>query len=191
MVISEDEESQQCRTCRERTDPGQMLVCSSCEAAHHLYCLNPGLNTRPDQPLWFCPDCQPRERKITESSPPPSPPAPSPPVPSLPVIVSTSSVAESEDLNQNRKTARRRWNIIDSGAEEEERRLVRRTRSSFPAGRIVEARGQKLNISRFQTLVRALIRHKDCWPFDEPITKEEVPDYHDIITHPMDFGTIQ
>ena len=105
-------------------------------------------------------------------------------------------------MNRNdRKDVRRRWNIIDSGAEEEERteerRPVRRTRSTFSGGensplrRIVEARGQKLDISRFQTLVGALIRHKDCWPFDEAITEDEVPDYHQIITHPMDFGTIQ
>ena len=105
-------------------------------------------------------------------------------------------------MNRNQiKNVREHRNIIDSGTGEEERteerRTVRRTRSTFSGGenspvrRIVEARGQKLDISGLQTLVRALIRHKDCWPFDEAITEDEVPDYHQIISHPMDFGTIE
>ena len=42
----------------------------------------------------------------------------------------------------------------------------------------------KLNVS-------ALIKHKDGWPFDRPISKSEVPDYHLHVKHPMDLGTIK
>ena len=37
----------------------------------------------------------------------------------------------------------------------------------------------------------ALIKHKDGWPFDRPITKAEVPDYHLHVKRPMDLGTIK
>jgi hypothetical protein len=36
-----------------------------------------------------------------------------------------------------------------------------------------------------------MIRHKDGWPFDRPITKADAPDYHKIIDKPMDLGTIR
>ena len=165
-MVADDEETRQCSVCRLRTDAGQMLVCSSCEGASHLY--------------------QPRETKAGVS-----------------VIASTSSVAEaeSEDLNQNRQGARRARNCIDSSTEEEEtpeqRRpvTVRPTRPSISGGNFLLKRigedSQKLNISRFQILVRDLLRHKDCWPFETAVTKEEVPDYHQIISHPMDFGKIR
>ena len=39
--------------------------------------------------------------------------------------------------------------------------------------------------------VSALIKHKDGWPFDRPITKAEVPDYHLHVKTPMDLGTIK
>ena len=101
-------------------------------------------------------------------------------------------------VNLNRRGVRRRWNISDrEESEEEERKPVRRTtRSSFPGGKNPPVRrmpedSERLNISRFQTLLRALLRHRDSWPFDEAITDEEVPDYHLIITNPMDLGTIQ
>ena len=36
-----------------------------------------------------------------------------------------------------------------------------------------------------------MIKHRDGWPFDRPITKAEAPDYHAIIAKPMDLGTIK
>ena len=31
----------------------------------------------------------------------------------------------------------------------------------------------------------------NAWPFLRPVQKTEVPDYYDVITKPMDFGTIK
>ena len=36
-----------------------------------------------------------------------------------------------------------------------------------------------------------LVAHQSAWPFLQPVKKEEVPDYFDIIAHPMDFQTIK
>ena len=32
---------------------------------------------------------------------------------------------------------------------------------------------------------------RSAWPFTEPVDAEEVPDYYEVITKPMDLGTIQ
>ncbi|CAG9331571.1 unnamed protein product [Blepharisma stoltei] len=42
-------------------------------------------------------------------------------------------------------------------------------------------------------LLNALWRHKHAWIFYEPVdcVKLRIPDYYDVIKHPMDFGTIK
>ncbi|KAK0182819.1 hypothetical protein PV327_000914 [Microctonus hyperodae] len=40
-------------------------------------------------------------------------------------------------------------------------------------------------------LLADVMRHKDSWPFLSPVTIDEVPDYHEYIKKPMDFGTIK
>lgn len=42
-------------------------------------------------------------------------------------------------------------------------------------------------------LLQRLMKHKHGWVFNEPVDAEKlcIPDYHDIIKHPMDFGTIK
>nr|XP_023021015.1 bromodomain adjacent to zinc finger domain protein 1A [Leptinotarsa decemlineata] len=42
-----------------------------------------------------------------------------------------------------------------------------------------------------QELLTEVMRHDDAWPFLRPVPKNEVPDYYDVITKPMDFGTIK
>jgi bromodomain adjacent to zinc finger domain protein 1A len=32
-----------------------------------------------------------------------------------------------------------------------------------------------------------LSRQHDAWPFLNPVDRKEVPDYHELIKHPMDF----
>lgn len=46
-------------------------------------------------------------------------------------------------------------------------------------------------MGRLQELLSDIRHHRDSWPFLSPVTKDEVPDYHDIISNPMDFGTIK
>lgn len=47
------------------------------------------------------------------------------------------------------------------------------------------------NPTVLEDLLNAMMKHKDGWPFDRPITKADAPDYHRIIRKPMDLGTIR
>jgi len=49
----------------------------------------------------------------------------------------------------------------------------------------------KGSMARLQELLTEIWHHRDSWPFLSPVKKDEVPDYHDIISNPMDFGTIK
>ena len=43
------------------------------------------------------------------------------------------------------------------------------------------------------TVMKAVWKHPFCWPFQKPVDaiKLNIPEYHKIIKHPMDFGTIK
>ena len=47
------------------------------------------------------------------------------------------------------------------------------------------------NPTVLEDLLNAMMKHRDGWPFDRPITKADAPDYHKIIKKPMDLGTIR
>ncbi|PBK74524.1 Bromodomain-containing protein, partial [Armillaria solidipes] len=42
-----------------------------------------------------------------------------------------------------------------------------------------------------EQLLRDLQDHGMAWPFQEPVKREDVPDYYDVITNPMDFKTME
>ncbi|TYZ57164.1 hypothetical protein PybrP1_012293 [[Pythium] brassicae (nom. inval.)] len=46
----------QCRVCRRMDGTDSMLLCDSCDAAYHIYCLTPPLASIPAG-NWFCPRC--------------------------------------------------------------------------------------------------------------------------------------
>ena len=47
------------------------------------------------------------------------------------------------------------------------------------------------NPTVLEDLLNTMMKHKDGWPFDRPITKADAPDYHKIIDRPMDLGSIR
>lgn len=42
-----------------------------------------------------------------------------------------------------------------------------------------------------QNIIDTFKRHKSAWPFNEPVNKEDVPDYYEKIKEPMDIKTIE
>lgn len=47
---------EQCRRCGQTDASDSMLLCDSCDAAYHLFCLQPPLAAIP-QGNWYCPKC--------------------------------------------------------------------------------------------------------------------------------------
>eukprot|EP00092_Neocalanus_flemingeri_P010571 GFUD01011387.1.p1 GENE.GFUD01011387.1~~GFUD01011387.1.p1 ORF type:complete len:1574 (+),score=621.92 GFUD01011387.1:101-4822(+) len=48
-----------------------------------------------------------------------------------------------------------------------------------------------LNVVALEDIVKGLLKHRDGWPFDRPITKADAPDYHLCVRTPMDLDTIR
>lgn len=48
-----------------------------------------------------------------------------------------------------------------------------------------------LHNAALQDVLSAVMKDINAWPFLRPVQKIEVPDYYDVITKPMDFGTIK
>lgn len=42
-----------------------------------------------------------------------------------------------------------------------------------------------------EKILDLLKSHKSAWPFKDPVKREEVPDYYDIIKNPIDLSKIQ
>lgn len=47
------------------------------------------------------------------------------------------------------------------------------------------------HFAQLQHLLNELQNHNSAWPFLQPVNKEEVLDYYNVITNPMDLGTME
>lgn len=47
------------------------------------------------------------------------------------------------------------------------------------------------NPTALEDLLNNMMKHRDGWPFDRPITRSDAPDYFDIIKKPIDLGTVR
>ncbi|XP_076135214.1 E3 ubiquitin-protein ligase UHRF1 [Alosa pseudoharengus] len=47
-----------CHVCGVKQDPDKQLLCDECDMAFHTYCLNPPLESIPEDEDWYCPDCR-------------------------------------------------------------------------------------------------------------------------------------
>ncbi|CAG4956950.1 unnamed protein product [Colias eurytheme] len=81
-----------------------------------------------------------------------------------------------EELNDS--SSRRGKSSLTNGVHEE--------RSSRKRGR-----GVVLHTDALAQLLKDALKHKDSWPFHEPVSTEDVPDYLQVIDTPMDLNTVR
>ncbi|XP_026742948.1 bromodomain adjacent to zinc finger domain protein 1A-like [Trichoplusia ni] len=90
----------------------------------------------------------------------------------------------NEEINTSGHSGRRSKNSLTNGVHEDR-----------PARESSRKRGRRaspaLHADLMQQLLRDVMKHKDCWPFYEPVSLEDVPDYLSVIEQPMDFSTIR
>ncbi|XP_014673331.1 PREDICTED: E3 ubiquitin-protein ligase UHRF1-like [Priapulus caudatus] len=47
-----------CGICGGKSDPNKQILCDECDAAYHIFCLDPPLEAIPDVDEWYCPLCK-------------------------------------------------------------------------------------------------------------------------------------
>ncbi|KAL2090228.1 hypothetical protein ACEWY4_014916 [Coilia grayii] len=56
-----------CHVCGVKQDPDKQLLCDECDMAFHTYCLNPPLETIPDDEDWYCPECRNDSNEVVKA----------------------------------------------------------------------------------------------------------------------------
>ncbi|KAJ8963182.1 hypothetical protein NQ318_018647 [Aromia moschata] len=166
-----------CKTCG---SGGELIVCDKCVSYYHIECCEPPLRRVPRAP-WLCSSCKEfkdsrdRHRNTDNGK----------------VVQCTGLVN-----NQRRCAAKARYKIHNFA------KFLRGTSDSDDSGdEIITSRRSHrredgrddlpLHNAALQELLADVMKHKDAWPFVRPVQKNEVPDYYDVISKPMDFGTIK
>uniref|UniRef100_A0A7N0U5L5 Bromo domain-containing protein n=1 Tax=Kalanchoe fedtschenkoi TaxID=63787 RepID=A0A7N0U5L5_KALFE len=103
---------------------------------------------------------------------------------------------EEEDVGRNLK--KRKINAIADGSGSAEIRKVEKlasggTNSHTNQGTVVDdGNGTPLPDKKLLVFILDRLQKKDSYGvFSEPVDPEELPDYHEVIKHPMDFSTVR
>lgn len=196
-----------CRSCNKGRDPENLILCDSCNLGTHLYCLVPKLTKVPEGE-WFCKLCLKKMEKEKEKEE------------SEDEELLKNKVEDDEnrlccvcssggelfrcdkcDSDYHivccdpplRRPPRGSWlcHSCKNSAEMKKRRHSDSSDEVVQSKRSYRSEHMPLNNAALQELLSDVIKHDDAWPFVKRVLKHEVPDYYDVITKPMDFGTIK
>ena len=80
----------------------------------------------------------------------------------------------------------------DSGLSKAQAKEVARSKAQTKRRRALDEELLNMyNPAALEELLNNMMKHKDGWPFDRPITRSDAPDYFEIIKRPLDLGTIR
>ncbi|XP_011630089.1 bromodomain adjacent to zinc finger domain protein 1A isoform X2 [Pogonomyrmex barbatus] len=163
---------------------GKLIACDTCSNRYHLECIEPPLSRAP-RGRWSCPKCKEKRRNATK-------------------VRGRERERDKERLCAAAARSRIHgfaksllttestdWDDSSASDDTEPRQTRRATKRAAEMEHEEDKNSIKGSMTRLQELLTDVWHHKDSWPFLSPVTKEEVPDYHDIISNPMDFGTIK
>uniref|UniRef100_F6VYS8 Bromodomain adjacent to zinc finger domain protein 1A n=2 Tax=Ciona intestinalis TaxID=7719 RepID=F6VYS8_CIOIN len=195
-----------CRICRRKGDGEKMLLCDNCDRGHHMYCLRPALKIVPSGD-WFCPDCKPRQSRIS----------PRKVVRTKSFSQDESSddeESEEEESEEDVESSEEEVPVKVPAKKNLTYKIPKRPQKkgvkSTGKAKAVETKTEKTKVKEEELrsgskrrstgvwkelsvcaeILSELIKHKESWPFLDPVSKKQVPDYYDIIKKPMDLGTI-
>ncbi|KAF5275381.1 hypothetical protein FQA39_LY06838 [Lamprigera yunnana] len=163
-------------TCNKCYKSGTLLCCDRCPGMYHLDCTEPPLRRVP-RGEWLCRKCKVKKNRLSG-------------------YMCSNFVLRSDVINNQRHCAVTARNKIHGFA----RSLRRISESEDSTSGSESAHNRKskrryfdlpLNNAPLQEVLAEVLRQECAWPFLRPVVKNEVPDYYDIITKPMDFGTIK
>ncbi|EFN82387.1 Bromodomain adjacent to zinc finger domain protein 1A [Harpegnathos saltator] len=185
-----DEESDQdinvrseniCASCK---SGGKLITCDTCPDRYHLECVEPPLSRAP-RGRWSCTKCKDKRRNVTK-------------------VRGRERERDKERLCAAAARSRIHgfaksllttestdWDDSSTSEDTEPRQTRRATKRAAEIEHEEDKSSIKGSMARLQELLSDIRHHRDSWPFLSPVTKDEVPDYHDIISNPMDFGTIK
>ncbi|XP_015181281.1 PREDICTED: bromodomain adjacent to zinc finger domain protein 1A isoform X2 [Polistes dominula] len=169
--------------CSSCNSGGKLIRCDICSNHFHLDCIEPPLMRMP-RSRWSCINCKERRKPISK------------------FVRGRERERDKERLCAAAARSRIHGfakNLLttestdwdDSNSDDTEPRQTRRATKRAAAESIQEDKTVKGYMTKLQDLLLDIRHHRDSWPFLSPVTKDEVPDYHDIISNPMDFGTIK
>lgn len=98
--------------------------------------------------------------------------------------------AEDDDEEEEQE-ARSRSSRRARSSKDQENKENSRAKGKRGRGEDHEEEDLDLNVGEMDELLKALMKHKDGWPFDRPITKQDAPDYHLCVKTPIDLSTIR
>lgn len=101
-----------------------------------------------------------------------------------------SSEEEDEEMDTSPSTSRRSGRARGA-AKQESSPPDSKSKSKRRRGELDDDIELQFSVVGLNDLIDGMLNHKDGWPFDRPITKSSAPDYHKIIKHPIDLGTIK
>ncbi|XP_027037611.1 bromodomain adjacent to zinc finger domain protein 1A-like [Pocillopora damicornis] len=99
---------------------------------------------------------------------------------------------DSEELNNGRLSRKKgKKNAKNLSVNKAGRKAARKTRRTEESSENSKRRRANVEMDTCEQILRALVRHEDSWPFTQAVNVREVPDYLDLVSTPMDLGTIK
>ncbi|CAH1786181.1 unnamed protein product [Owenia fusiformis] len=111
-------------------------------------------------------------------------------------VANTKIIENNTDASQpNGETKPMTNNLSSEHNAEEKKEGSNETNQNSTAGTAVKKKGRMTNQLSYllKTVMKFVWKHQFAWPFHVPVDPEKLnlPDYHKIIKHPMDLGTIK
>lgn len=197
---SEEEDSEADAECAVCNKGGMLVCCDACPLSYHVDCAVPPLKKVP-RGKWLCQICLgtatsgkiklPKHIKGKQKSTPKSTPSSSRKTSprESPITVQTKGrkrpLVEMEENGPKLKRAGRSTSKLPNAVNGDFDHGYKSVTSSSRGSNKVH------QLRQCEEVVHDLVKHDDSWPFMKPVSKKQVPDYHQIISRPMDFSTIR